>query len=124
MLAHPDWKAAALATVTRPPERIGIRNYGYLSMVIGLVGTTIAPWMQFYLQASIVEKGVTARQYSASRLDVRLYRLTLHASSSPQAAHHSSSRVWPGDSYGNGRLRAASALPICSRGVSEHDYRR
>src|SRR5213082_4090542 len=69
VLAHPDWKAAALSTVTRP-ESIGFRNYGYLSMAIGLVGTTIAPWMQFYLQASVVEKGVTARQYRASRLDV------------------------------------------------------
>src|SRR5204863_7252456 len=69
VLAHPDWKAAALSTLTRP-ESIGFRNYGYLSMVIGLAGTTIAPWMQFYLQASIVEKGVTARQYNASRLDV------------------------------------------------------
>ena len=38
-------------------RRRGIRNYGYLYMVIALVGTTIAPWMQFYLQASIVEKG-------------------------------------------------------------------
>jgi Mn2+/Fe2+ NRAMP family transporter len=69
VLAHPDWKAAALSTVTRP-DSIGFRNYGYLSLVIGLVGTTIAPWMQFYLQASIVEKGVTMRQYKASRLDV------------------------------------------------------
>src|SRR5262249_20494070 len=69
VLAHPDWKAAALSTVTRP-ESAGFRNYGYLSMIIGLAGTTIAPWMQFYLQASIVEKGVTARQYRASRLDV------------------------------------------------------
>ena len=69
ILAHPDWKAAALSTVTRP-ESIGFRNYGYLSMAIGLVGTTIAPWMQFYLQASVVEKGVTARQYNASRWDV------------------------------------------------------
>jgi NRAMP (natural resistance-associated macrophage protein)-like metal ion transporter len=69
ILAHPDWKAAALSTVTRP-ESAGFRNYGYVSMVIGLAGTTIAPWMQFYLQASIVEKGVTARQYRASRLDV------------------------------------------------------
>src|SRR5216110_2247388 len=67
--AHPDWKAAALSTVTRP-DSLGFRNYGYLSMVIGLVGTTIAPWMQFYLQASIVEKGITVRQYRASRLDV------------------------------------------------------
>ncbi len=52
------------------PSADGIRNYGYLFMVIGLVGTTIAPWMQFYLQASIVEKGVTTRQYRASRWDV------------------------------------------------------
>src|SRR3954471_1648683 len=69
VLAQPDWRAAALSTVTRP-ESAGFRNYGYLSMIIGLAGTTIAPWMQFYLQASIVEKGVTARQYATSRLDV------------------------------------------------------
>ena len=69
VLAHPDWRAAALSTVTRP-ESAGFRNYGYLSMIIGLAGTTIAPWMQFYLQASIVEKGITARQYTTSRLDV------------------------------------------------------
>src|SRR5260221_4618208 len=71
LLAHPDWKAAAIATVSRP-STIGIRNYGYLFMVIGLVGTTIAPWMQFYLQASIVEKGITPKQYRASRWDVIL----------------------------------------------------
>jgi NRAMP (natural resistance-associated macrophage protein)-like metal ion transporter len=71
VLAHPNWKAAAFATVTRP-EAAGIRNYGYIFTVIGLVGTTIAPWMQFYLQASIVEKGVTAKQYRASRWDVIL----------------------------------------------------
>ncbi len=71
VLAHPNWKAAAFATVTRP-EAAGIRNYSYLYMVIALVGTTIAPWMQFYLQASVVEKGVTAKQYRASRWDVIL----------------------------------------------------
>jgi Mn2+/Fe2+ NRAMP family transporter len=71
LLAHPDWKAAAFATITRP-QAAGIRNYGYLYMVIALVGTTIAPWMQFYLQASIVEKGISVRQYRASRWDVIL----------------------------------------------------
>jgi NRAMP (natural resistance-associated macrophage protein)-like metal ion transporter len=71
VLAHPNWKAAAFATVTRP-QAAGIRNYGYLYMVIALVGTTIAPWMQFYLQASVVEKGITERQYRASRWDVIL----------------------------------------------------
>lgn len=71
VLAHPDWKAAAFATVTRP-ETVSAGDYGYLYVytLIGLVGTTIAPWMQFYLQASIVEKGITPRQYRASRLDV------------------------------------------------------
>ena len=71
VLAHPNWKAAAFATVTRP-EAAGMRNYGYLYMVIALVGTTIAPWMQFYLQASVVEKGITVKQYRASRWDVIL----------------------------------------------------
>ena len=71
LLAHPDWKAAVVGTVTSPPTT-AIRNYGYLFMLIGLVGTTIAPWMQFYLQASIVEKGITARQYRTSRWDVIL----------------------------------------------------
>src|SRR4029077_2049904 len=69
LLAHPDWKAAVAGTVSRPPAE-GMRNYGYLFMVISLVGTTIAPWMQFYLQASIVEKGITPRQYGASKWDV------------------------------------------------------
>jgi NRAMP (natural resistance-associated macrophage protein)-like metal ion transporter len=71
LLAQPDWKAAAYATVSRPAST-GIRTYGYVYMVVGLVGTTIAPWMQFYLQASIVEKGVTVRQYRTSRWDVIL----------------------------------------------------
>jgi Mn2+/Fe2+ NRAMP family transporter len=71
LLAQPDWRAAAYATVTRPPSE-GIRTYGYIYLMVALVGTTIAPWMQFYLQASIVEKGVTMRQYRMSRWDVVL----------------------------------------------------
>jgi len=69
ILAHPAWKEATLATI-RPPKLAPFRDQAYLYMVIGVVGTTIAPWMQFYLQASIVEKGVTRRQYKASMLDV------------------------------------------------------
>jgi Mn2+/Fe2+ NRAMP family transporter len=71
LLAHPDWMAAAFATVTRP-KAVGIRDYSYVSMLIAVVGTTIAPWMQFYLQASIVEKGISVRQYRTSRWDVIL----------------------------------------------------
>jgi Mn2+/Fe2+ NRAMP family transporter len=41
-------------------------------MMVGLIGTTITPWMQFYLQASVVEKGVTAKDYRLARWDVVL----------------------------------------------------
>jgi NRAMP (natural resistance-associated macrophage protein)-like metal ion transporter len=68
-LAHPQWKIAAMATV-KPPSLQAFRDQAYLFMVIGVVGTTIAPWMQFYLQSSIVEKGVTTRGLRASRWDV------------------------------------------------------
>src|SRR5215469_7917628 len=69
ILAHPAWKDATIATF-RPPDIKAFRDAAYLYMVIGVIGTTISPWMQFYLQASIVEKGVTRRQYKASMLDV------------------------------------------------------
>ena len=69
VLAHPAWETATIATF-KPPKLHAFRDQAYLYMVIGVVGTTIAPWMQFYLQSSIVEKGVTRRQYKASMLDV------------------------------------------------------
>src|SRR6266849_6168616 len=69
ILAKPAWVEATIATV-KPPALKAFRDQAYLYMVIGVVGTTIAPWMQFYLQASIVEKGVTRRGFKASRLDV------------------------------------------------------
>jgi NRAMP (natural resistance-associated macrophage protein)-like metal ion transporter len=69
VLAGPKWMEAVKSTVS-PPIHAPWSHQAYLYMVIGVVGTTIAPWMQFYLQASVVEKGITARQYRASRLDV------------------------------------------------------
>jgi Mn2+/Fe2+ NRAMP family transporter len=69
VLAKPAWIEAMKATL-RPPQMSAFRQTSYLYMVIGVVGTTIAPWMQFYLQSSIVEKGVTRRQYNTSKLDV------------------------------------------------------
>jgi Mn2+/Fe2+ NRAMP family transporter len=72
-LAKPDWTDAMRATVwLPPPPRKLLLDKDYIYMLIAMIGTTIAPWMQFYLQASIVEKGVTAREYKASRLDVIL----------------------------------------------------
>ncbi|HEV8523586.1 MAG TPA: Nramp family divalent metal transporter [Terriglobales bacterium] len=68
-LARPDWNQAMLSVV-KPPSPSTLRQPPYLYLVIGMIGATIAPWMQFYLQASVVEKGVTVRQYGASRIDV------------------------------------------------------
>ncbi|HTW78516.1 MAG TPA: Nramp family divalent metal transporter [Terracidiphilus sp.] len=69
LLAHPDWHEALVATVTLPAKSVW-RDKSYIYMAIGVVGTTIAPWMQFYLQSSVVEKGIPVKDYSASRLDV------------------------------------------------------
>ena len=69
VLARPDWAEAVKTTIVPPPFK-SMLNQAYVYMLVGTIGTTIAPWMQFYLQASIVEKGVTPRNYKASRLDV------------------------------------------------------
>jgi NRAMP (natural resistance-associated macrophage protein)-like metal ion transporter len=65
-LAHPDWTQAAWGTFI-PRMRF---DADQLYMIIGLVGTTIAPWMQFYLQAAVVEKGIKLKHYMQSRWDV------------------------------------------------------
>src|SRR5579859_700380 len=69
IMAKPAWKDAGIATI-KLPDLHAFHEQAYLFMVIGVVGTTIAPWMQFYLQSSIFEKGVTRRGYRASRIDV------------------------------------------------------
>jgi Mn2+/Fe2+ NRAMP family transporter len=66
IIARPDWLDAARQTVI-PTMHF---NAGYLVMLTGLVGTTIAPWQFFYLQAGFVEKKVSARQYPQARADV------------------------------------------------------
>ncbi len=67
-LAHPDWNAALAGSLvpSMPFDLPGV------SMVVGIIGTTIAPWMQFYLQSSIVEKESKVSEYSDVRLDVVL----------------------------------------------------
>jgi NRAMP (natural resistance-associated macrophage protein)-like metal ion transporter len=65
-MAKPDWSVVAWETI-KPSFHF---NSEYIVTLIGVVGTTIAPWMQFYLQSSIVEKGVRKKHYWASRIDV------------------------------------------------------
>ena len=69
VLSRPDWHLALVETVKLPPRSVW-SDKAYIYMTVGVIGTTITPWMQFYLQSSIVEKGVSVRQYKASRLDV------------------------------------------------------
>jgi Mn2+/Fe2+ NRAMP family transporter len=66
ILVKPDWKEAALYSV----KPILMFDSDYIFMLIGMVGTSIAPWMQFYLQAAIVEKGISAKEYVQSRFEV------------------------------------------------------
>jgi Mn2+/Fe2+ NRAMP family transporter len=65
-LVKPDWKEAMIYSI-RPKLML---DSGYIAMLIAMVGTTIAPWMQFYLQAAIVEKGISAQEYRESRVEV------------------------------------------------------
>jgi Mn2+/Fe2+ NRAMP family transporter len=69
VLSQPSWHDALWATVKLPAKSVW-GDKAYMYMAIGVVGTTIAPWMQFYLQSSIVEKGIRVKDYAASRLDV------------------------------------------------------
>jgi Mn2+/Fe2+ NRAMP family transporter len=66
VLAKPDWLLAAKNTVIPTLHFDG----GYLLMLTALIGTTIAPWQFFYLQAAFVEKRVARRQYPQARADV------------------------------------------------------
>ncbi|HLK07098.1 MAG TPA: Nramp family divalent metal transporter [Candidatus Angelobacter sp.] len=69
VLSRPNWPAAAVSTV-HLPTKAALFRFPYVFMVTGIIGATIAPWMQFYLQASVVEKGVTMREYNKTRIDV------------------------------------------------------
>ena len=66
VLVRPNWKEAAIYSV----KPVLMLEGGYITMLIGMVGTSIAPWMQFYLQAAVVEKGVTEKAYKESRIEV------------------------------------------------------
>ncbi|MBU1206827.1 MAG: Nramp family divalent metal transporter [Proteobacteria bacterium] len=65
-MAKPDWAEIGdqlfTPTIRLEPE--------FLTMAVGLVGTTIAPWMQFYLQSSVVDKGLKTEDYQYARMDV------------------------------------------------------
>ena len=65
-MGKPDWGQVG-ASLLKPTVHW---DRGWLTMAVGVVGTTIAPWMQFYLQSSVVDKGLKAEHYPYTRIDV------------------------------------------------------
>jgi Mn2+/Fe2+ NRAMP family transporter len=68
VLAKPDWRTIGQAIIT-PTIQF---DSGYIVTVLGLVGTTVAPWMQFYMQSSVIEKGLKISDYKFTIWDVVL----------------------------------------------------
>lgn len=65
-MGKPNWLEIGKAAI-HPDITL---NFNYISTVIGLIGTTIAPWMQFYMQSSVIEKGLTIEEYHYTLIDV------------------------------------------------------
>lgn len=66
IMGHPNWGEVGTALI-KPHMQY---DFAYITMIITLIGTTIAPWMQFYMQSSVIEKGLKIEDYKFVRLDV------------------------------------------------------
>lgn len=66
ILGKPDWGEVGAAMIHPQIEF----EFGYISMIVGLIGTTIAPWMQFYIQSAVIEKGLKIEDYKYTLVDV------------------------------------------------------
>jgi Mn2+/Fe2+ NRAMP family transporter len=68
VLAHPDWREVGRATI-RPNFSF---DSGYIFTIVALIGTTISPYMQVFVQSSVVDRGVTPENYALTKVDVWL----------------------------------------------------
>lgn len=66
LVVHPDWHEVARGTFV---PLLSVKK-DYILMIIAVIGTTISPWMQFYIQAAVVDKGVREEDYKYSQIDV------------------------------------------------------
>jgi NRAMP (natural resistance-associated macrophage protein)-like metal ion transporter len=66
LMGKPDWGEIG-SSIIRPRMDF---NETSLQVIVGIIGTTIAPWMQFYMQSSVIEKGLKIRQYKYTVLDI------------------------------------------------------
>jgi Mn2+/Fe2+ NRAMP family transporter len=66
IMGKPHWEEIG-SSIVHPKFEVSTQG---LAMVIGLVGTTIAPWMQFYMQSSVIEKGLKMKNYNYTLIDI------------------------------------------------------
>ena len=66
LMGNPHWNEIG-HSIIHPQMKVNVAS---LAMVIGIVGTTIAPWMQFYMQSSVIEKGLSMKDYKYSLIDI------------------------------------------------------
>lgn len=66
LVGKPHWGEIGHAVI-HPQLEINAQS---LAMIIGIIGTTIAPWMQFYMQSSVIEKGLKMKEYKYSLIDI------------------------------------------------------
>lgn len=68
LMGHPHWDKIG-QSIIRPQVDM---NFSSIAMVVGIIGTTIAPWMQFYMQSAVIEKGLKMKNYKYVLLDVAI----------------------------------------------------
>ncbi|MFA6413074.1 MAG: Nramp family divalent metal transporter [Syntrophales bacterium] len=73
-MGKPDWGQIGKALITPTIHS----DPAFLTMAVGIIGTTIAPWMQFYLQSSVVDKGLKAEDYAYTRIDIIVGSFTVN----------------------------------------------
>jgi len=66
LMGEPHWKEIGSSIIHPHMEY----NAKYLAMILGIIGTTIAPWMQFYMQSSVIEKGLKMKEFKYTLIDI------------------------------------------------------
>ena len=68
VMGKPNWGEIGTAII-HPQAKV---DFDYIFLIVGIIGTTIAPWMQFYMQSAVIEKGLTVEDYKYTIWDVAI----------------------------------------------------
>jgi len=68
IMGKPNWSEIGTAII-HPQAKV---DFDYIFLIVGIIGTTIAPWMQFYMQSAVIEKGLTVEDYKYTIWDVAI----------------------------------------------------